>query len=188
MPPPSRTPYAILGCLTVEPMTGYDIKSFLDSRVVHFWQESYSQIYPALKALSDDGLVEGRTEEGQKGREKTVYRITEAGREKLREWLARPAAPVVPRYEHSLKLFFGANVGPEVCMEHLERLRSEAGQALELLRSSETRLEAEARRRPRSHAPYQLAVLRGGLRYFETVERWCDETEEALADLPGARS
>lgn len=180
----SRTPYTILGCLTIEPMSGYDVKQFLERSVVHFWSESYGQIYPALRKLEEEGLVEGRSEPGDRGREKRVYRITDAGREELRRWLREPAEPVTPRYEHSLKLFFGHNVGPEASLEHVDRLREQAAESLTAYREWESRLEERAAEEPDSRFPYWLVVLRGGIRYAETVLDWCDETGQALRSLP----
>ncbi|MDX1578623.1 MAG: PadR family transcriptional regulator [Gemmatimonadota bacterium] len=178
----SRTPYTILGCLTHRPMSGYDVKQFLERTVVHFWSESFGQIYPALRRLEEEGLVEGRVEPGERGREKTVYRITEAGRQRLAGWLERPAEPVRPRYEHSLKLFFGHVVGPETSLEHVERLRRESRERLDGYRAA----EAELRERLEEddapeHLPYWLAVLRGGVLYDEMVLSWCDEVEAMLA-------
>lgn len=185
----SRTPYTILGCLTVEPMSGYDVKQFLEQSVVHFWSESYGQIYPALRKLEEEELVEGRNEPGDRGREKRVYRITEAGREELRRWLQEPAEPVTPRYEHSLKLFFGHIVGPKASLGHVDRLREQATESLAAYREGEDRLEERAAEEPDSHFPYWLVVLRGGIRYAEMVLEWCDESEEALRALeePAAR-
>ena len=185
----SRTPYTILGCLTVRPMSGYDVKQFLERSVVHFWSESYGQIYPALRSLEEEGLVEGRDEPGERGRPKRVYSITEAGREELRRWLEEPAAPVTPRYEHSLKLFFGHNVGPEASLGHLRRLRRRAAESLETYREWEERLEERGDERADSPTPYWLVVLRGGIRYAEMVLAWCEESEASLRALtePGAR-
>jgi DNA-binding PadR family transcriptional regulator len=179
----SRTPYTILGCLTIEPMSGYDVKRFLERSVVHFWSESYGQIYPALDQLEDEGLVEGREEPGERGRPKRVYRITEEGREELRRWLRQPAEPVTPRYEHSLKLFFGHNVGPRASLGHIHRLREQATEALAAYREWEDRLEEQTTENPDSPFPYWLVVLRGGIRYAEMVREWCDESEEALRSL-----
>lgn len=182
MPPTrSRTPFTVLGCLAHGPKSGYDVKQFLERTVVHFWSESYGQIYPALRRLEEESLVEGRTEPGERGREKTVYRITEAGRERLAAWLAEPAEPVRPRYEHSLKLFFGHVVGPERSRDHVERLRSETRERLEAYREGEAELRArlEGGDAP-EHVPYWLAVLRGGVRYSEMVLDWCDEVEAIL--------
>lgn len=186
MPNRRRTAHVILGCLTVEPMSGYDVKRFLERTIVHFWSESYGQIYPALHALEEEGLVVGREEPGDRGRPRRIYRITAAGREELRAWLRQPAEPVTPRYEHSLKLFFGHEVGPKTSLAHIERLREEATESLALYREPEARLADRARRRPDSPAPYWLVVLRGGIRYAEMVLDWCDESEAALRGLLGA--
>lgn len=75
----------MLGCLTVESMSGYNIRQFVDDCIARFSNESYGQIYPTLARLEKEGLVEGRTEPGERGREKRVVRITAAGREELEE-------------------------------------------------------------------------------------------------------
>ncbi|MDH3629255.1 MAG: PadR family transcriptional regulator, partial [Acidobacteriota bacterium] len=48
MPDRSSSRYAVLGILTLEPMSGYDIKKFIETSVAHFWRESYGNIYPLL--------------------------------------------------------------------------------------------------------------------------------------------
>lgn len=53
----NRSRYAILGALTIRPMSGYDIRQFFAKSVSHFWDESYGQIYPILKGLHSEGLV-----------------------------------------------------------------------------------------------------------------------------------
>jgi len=175
-----RTPYTILGCLTVRPMSAYDIKQFLDRTVAHFWSESYGQIYPTLRQLERDALIVGRQTAGERGRDKRVYRITAAGRERLRNWLKEPAEPVTPRYEHSLKVFFGYNVDPTVSLQHVQRLRQQMAESLAAYRETERELERRAAEDTTSRAVHWLAVLRGGLRYAEAVVRWCDETQELL--------
>jgi DNA-binding PadR family transcriptional regulator len=169
-------------------MSGYDVKQFLERTVVHFWSESYGQIYPALRKLEEDGVVDGRTEPGERGQEKRVYRITDAGREELRAWLREPAEPTRPRYEHSLKLFFGHNVGPEASLEHGERVRRRTEANLAQYRAREEELSERAERESESQAPYWLVVLRGGVLYSEMVLEWCDESESRLRALqePGA--
>jgi DNA-binding PadR family transcriptional regulator len=179
----SRTPYTILGCLTIEPMSGYAIKQFLEQTVSHFWSESYGQIYPALRKLEEEGLIEGQAEPGGRGQDRRVYRIADAGRERLREWLREPAQPVQGRYEHSLKLFFGHHVGPDVSLEHLGRLRRQTEEDLAHYRSREKDLMEWAAREPEGRAAYWLVVLRGGIRYSEMVLGWCAESAKTLRDL-----
>lgn len=184
MSTPSRTPYAVLGCLTIEPMSGYGIRRFLERTVAHFWSESPGQIYPTVRKLEADGLIRGRTEPGERGRDRRVYRITDTGRQELRAWLAEPPAPARPRYEHTLKLFFGHEAGPDASLRHVERLRRQTEETLAHYRRREKELRERARAEPNSQAPYWLVVLRGGVRYSEMVMDWCDETERTLRALP----
>ena len=59
----------LLGLLTIEPMSGYDLGQIIRTSVGHFWRESYGQIYPNLKSLAAEGLVTAKTEtaKGQAG-------------------------------------------------------------------------------------------------------------------------
>ena len=48
----------ILGFLSGEEMSGYDIKTRVDESTRFFWAASYGQIYPELKRLAGAGLIE----------------------------------------------------------------------------------------------------------------------------------
>ena len=55
----SATAYVILGMVSREPRSGYEIKALVDNSTRFFWAASYGQIYPELKRLSAAGLVKG---------------------------------------------------------------------------------------------------------------------------------
>ena len=55
----SATAKVILGMLAMRPRSGYEIKSFVDDSTRYFWAASYGQIYPELKRLAENGLIEG---------------------------------------------------------------------------------------------------------------------------------
>ena len=50
----------ILGFLSQHPRSGYEIKRAVDRSTRFFWAASYGQIYPELRRLQEQGLVEGR--------------------------------------------------------------------------------------------------------------------------------
>jgi len=82
-----------LGILSIGDSTGYEIKKKLEGPFGHFFDASFGSIYPALKKLSEEGLVE-RTELAQdKKPDKKVYSITTAGRLALFDSLAKPVTP-----------------------------------------------------------------------------------------------
>ena len=67
----------LLGLLTIEPMSGYDLGQAIRTSVGFFWNESYGQIYPNLKKLAAEGFVTAKTER-QKGKpDKRIYSITQ---------------------------------------------------------------------------------------------------------------
>ena len=107
------TPNALLGLLSLGPMSGYDIRQLIPRSIGHFWSESYGQIYPGLKRLAAAGLVAKKTERKKGSPDRHVYSLTADGREQLRRWLKLPVAEEVPRNELLLKLFFGAQVSAE---------------------------------------------------------------------------
>jgi PadR family transcriptional regulator AphA len=79
--------YALLALLVVEPMTGYDLSKRFQSSVAHVWHAPDSQIYPELKRMEKDGLIEGQDVLwGQRGK-KREYHITEAGVVDFRSWM-----------------------------------------------------------------------------------------------------
>src|SRR6266513_2814284 len=49
----------VLGLLSLGPRSGYDIKAVVDRSTRFFWAASYGQIYPELRRLEEDGLIEG---------------------------------------------------------------------------------------------------------------------------------
>ena len=79
----SATGRVILGLVASRPRSGYDIKAMVDKSTRFFWAASYGQIYPELKRLAERGLIEG-SDESQGERPRTVYSITEQGRERIK--------------------------------------------------------------------------------------------------------
>lgn len=169
----SSTAYVILGLLTRQPMSGYEIKSFVDRSTRFFWAASYGQIYPELRRLADAGLIEGKATP-QGGRKRTVYRVTADGRRELRRWLEIEPEVFENRDEGLLKLFF-AGAAPDAAVEAIEAKRAYHSRKLEQLREIEPLAKAAPDRFP-------YMVLRYGLEQSEFAIRWCDRALTELAE------
>jgi DNA-binding PadR family transcriptional regulator len=168
----------LLGLLAIEPMSGYDLGLMIRGSVGHFWNESYGQIYPNLKRLEKGGFVSCKTER-QKGKpDRRVCSITEKGRERLREWLAVPPQPEIPRNELLLKLFFGEQVPAEILIGYLERMAQQHRAVLDFLERAE-REQIDANRHYPG-APYWRMAARFGQLEMKAHLRWAEET---LAEL-----
>lgn len=178
MASPSRTVYAILGFLTVRPMSGYDIKKAVEVSIANFWKESYGQIYPMLRRLAEDGLVEKTQSDSGGNRPRHVYAITDKGREELGAWLRVPADPPPLRMELLLKLFFGSQVDHTCNRRQIEVFRQRTLEELEHYRAIRAVLTAQHSAHP--DLPYWLMTLRFGERDHEAHLEWCDEALELL--------
>ena len=100
----TTTSYAVLAQVAVRPWSSYELAQ---QRVRYFryvWPRAESAIYGEVKRLSSMGLLEG-TKEYTGKRSRTVYSITEAGKEALREWLGTPISPFSMDFEAMLRLF-----------------------------------------------------------------------------------
>src|SRR3978361_2262643 len=91
------TAKALLGLLSIHPMSGYDLRQLIGRSIGHFWSVRYGQIYPALKAMAAAGLVERSTERHAGRPDRFVYSLTKEGRRELREWLRVAPEEGVPR-------------------------------------------------------------------------------------------
>jgi PadR family transcriptional regulator AphA len=82
--------HALLGLLDAEPMTGYSLAKHFDHSAAYVWHAPHSQIYPELRRMEADGLIAGTLENRGDAGTKRTYRLTDAGREELRRWVAEP--------------------------------------------------------------------------------------------------
>jgi DNA-binding PadR family transcriptional regulator len=121
------TSYAVLGLLTFgDELTGYEIKQRADNTLRFYWvAPAMSQIYSELARLTDHGLVEPTTSEGE-GRRTTTYRITSDGRSALADWMAesRVGFPVL-KHSVLLRLLIGHVGEPERIRTMLEEYVAE---------------------------------------------------------------
>src|SRR5437899_10500693 len=103
----NKSRYAILGMLALKPASGYGIKKLMEQSTSNFWSESYGQIYPILKRLTEEGLATSHAEKQEGKPERNIYALTEQGKAELVNWLGEPAEEAPARIETLLKLFFG---------------------------------------------------------------------------------
>lgn len=84
----TTTEFVILGLLSTGPQTGYTIMQTLGNRSGS-WSGSAGSIYPALKRLEHQGIIDG-TIESVHTRLRRTYRITPVGEAMLDVWLTSP--------------------------------------------------------------------------------------------------
>ena len=182
----NRTHFAILGFLTLGPMSGYDIKKLVEESTENFWSESLGQIYPALRRLTEEGLIEKAEAPSEGGRPRNVYSINDRGREALAAWLREPTEPPPVRIELLLKLFFGSRCDRATNRQQILAYREQMERDLERYRSINESLHRE--RADAADLPYWLLTLRFGERDRAAHIAWCDEALAVLEGLPNGGS
>src|ERR671916_1234937 len=119
--------YAILGLLSREDLSGYDLTQRMAGRVGYFWSAKHSQIYPELAKLEDGGYVTHSVVEQRERPDKKVYEITTEGLDALKEWAIQPPVPRPTRDELTLKTYsvWLADKGKAIRLFREEELRHE---------------------------------------------------------------
>jgi PadR family transcriptional regulator AphA len=181
----SNTDYALLGMLSVEPMSGYQIRQEIEESIAYFWTESYGQIYPALKRLAAGKFITPvRRDAGERGKGR-VFSLTAQGKAALTEWLAQAPDPQPPRNQLLLKLFFGRAVSPDVCLMHLTQFRERM--AGRLLTYRQLRQDIDVERTGHPDVPYWLMTIRHGELQARAQVQWCDESIDGLTHAAKSR-
>ncbi len=176
--------YVLLGLLSHNPMTGYDIKKSVATRMSYFWDIIYGQIYPTLKQLEKNEQITKKVENNEHGPSRKIYTITETGTKELQKWLAKPAKKEVHKYEFLLKLIFGDQATPELNYKHIQEFKARNQKILETMRMFEENLKPILDQ-SENHYHVLLTILLGRKISQASVE-WADNTLKMLQDHTGA--
>ncbi len=168
--------YALLSLLAREPLSGYDIKQQMNSRIGPYWKVGSNQVYPELAKMEGEGLVKLHGVEQHAYRPaRKLYEITEAGREALIEWTTEPAELGSMRDEFLLKAYNSWLVEPEkmimrvkeIKKQHEERLAAYLDKVEELKQM----LDPSNSKDPISSS---ISVVEFGIQYECLYIEWCD--------------
>ena len=166
----------ILGLLSHEDLTGYDIKKRIDTGISFFWKGSFGNIYPALKEMEGQGLI-SKKDTSVGGRERISYHITSSGKTVLKNWLKDEQTNNELRYETLLKLFFGGNLDKKVSIHNIEVFENQINNDLKLLRGFAAKLKPNLDET--DHLYFYLTVS-FGIETYEAHLRWCKKAKEML--------
>lgn len=111
--------YALLAILRVGPLSGYDLQKQFSQSVGHVWHAPDSQIYPELRKMEADGLIEGEEQtRGERGTRR-VYHVTDAGHAAYLAWMQTPLDYQRVRDPAHLRAAYLENTTPEAARAFL---------------------------------------------------------------------
>jgi DNA-binding PadR family transcriptional regulator len=167
----------VLGFLTRESLTGYELKKRFSISFSFFSGASYGSIYPALKKMEKEGLVSQRLEIQDGAPNRKVYSITAAGRRAFILALKEPWRWETPKTAFLTRLFFFAQLSPEERQTATRSLLETVKQSQRQLQSIRSEIEARA-------DFYQLQCYSFGLRFYRDIIRNLSQVLQALEKTP----
>ena len=119
-----KTQNALLALIKMHPdITGYQLKSIIDSSSGNMTRIHLSRIYPALKKMTEDGLLTCRHVPVNGRLDKKFYSLTPKGEEALEDWLREPFPFTQARGcfdDYLIKLSGMAYLGPERICSYID--------------------------------------------------------------------
>ena len=175
---------AILGLLKERSMHGYQLSKRLTDSLGGFWRVSYGSLYPTLKRLERQGVVEQVFDRQEVGRRKNVYRITEAGERVFRE-LLEEAGPDATGEDNRfrVRMAFFKYLSPETRIRLLERRRAFLEERLSSIAASSATTGGDT---------YTMSLMQHGRESTEQDIAWLnglitDERRGTEADAGGSK-
>jgi len=152
--------HVLLGLLTDQPRTGYDLERLMREDLDSIWRAEFSQIYPALARLRRAGYVVLRVLGPRRGPRRNLYRVTAAGRRELKRWISEPVSAPRVRDEGLARIAFLDNLPSEERRQAVANLDQTIAEEIARLRSAPA---------PRG---FRREARRGVLERLETTRRW----------------
>jgi DNA-binding PadR family transcriptional regulator len=180
-PERTQSTYGILAMLSEGPRSGYEIKKVLSEGEMFYWKESYGNIYPILRRLTDDRLVR-QIDADHKKKRRIYYELTDEGRQVFKDWLRIPPQLSRFRVELLMKLRFGEMAGIDNMISHIEHYRKVNIEEIDECDAILEGLEKEADDTIRDVRALTVKYLRC---FKEAILGWCDESLELLAERAG---
>src|SRR6266508_1434101 len=125
----TTTSYAVLAQLALRPWSTYELARQRIRYFRYVWPRAESAIYREVKRLATMGLIAAERQYVGK-RPRTMYSMTEEGRQVLREWLATPVSPFAMDFEAMIRLFIAPLGTKEQIVATLQQVRSDAQEML----------------------------------------------------------
>lgn len=184
--------HAILGLLSLRPMTGYDLKKMFAGSVALYWSGNNNQIYRTLLNLHKEKLVTQEIQHAENSPSRKVYTITEKGLAELKNWVV--SAPEMPQLKHSflIQLAWADQLTPGELEGLVAAYEAEVSAQLVMLRAQEEQrnltpagtprdayINVALARTPREARLWSM-IWKNWLTFYENELGWIGQLREEL--------
>jgi DNA-binding PadR family transcriptional regulator len=167
----------ILGLLTQQSMSGYDIKRVLKDLGWLLGNTSFGSLYPALHTLLKHELVTVASDSRQNKPSRKIYSITNAGRQALKEWINQPVGPNASIRAFVMRLILTDNYSQAGLIAQLYQRRAQVAVHHTALEQTVGALDEGISSGQRLALDYGLAMATAEL-------GWLDDTLNRLSQQP----
>jgi PadR family transcriptional regulator, regulatory protein AphA len=182
---PTTTSFAILGLLSLQPWTAYELVAQSKRSLHWFWPRSEAHLYAELKRLVERGHAEAEVVDGRR-RQRTRYTITPQGRAALDDWLGtEPATPSI-EVEALLRMI----LADQGSVEDLRAALESTARQVRGVRTNGIALTQDLLTTGGPH-PQRLHLTERAVTFYADflllVLRWCNETLAEIDTWPDIR-
>lgn len=171
--------YAILGFLSWQPLSGYDLKKMIGDSLFLHWSGNNNQIYRTLVQLHQEELVTSEIQNQESGPSKKVYTITEKGQAELREWLhSTPELPQL-RSPMLIQLAWADQLTAVELDDLLARYEQEVYDQLLMCREEKRRNRLNPARTARESYLWQM-ISENWITFYETELAWVQKIRDEV--------
>ena len=164
---------AVLGLLHEGPMHGYELRKRLNLMLGWGRLLSYGSLYPALKRMLRNELIEETTAATPAGRRlKIVYGLTAAGSAEFERLMSEVGPSAWEDDDFDIRFAFFSRTDMEIRLRVLEGRRSRLQERLDRVQSDLARTQKEVDR-------YAAELQRHGVESVEREVRWLSELIQA---------
>jgi PadR family transcriptional regulator, regulatory protein AphA len=176
---------ALLGMISLQPSTGYDLKRRFATTSLGVYQPSSGALYPALERLERRGLLTSQAlPQAAHGRPRRRYQLTDDGRQAHLDWLRQPIAPETVAQDlglHLLRFAMMPQVLPaDAVVGFLTSLRAALAGLVGALERQAGAIDAAA-------DPYPALAVEHGLAVHRASLAWAEQAIARLADSSRGR-
>lgn len=175
--------HGLLGFLSEQEMSGYDLEKLFKNSVGYFWSAKISQVYRDLHAMEKSGWIQAEDFIQTGKPNKKIFKITDAGKKELENWLIGydVKKDLDIRIGILMRMFFAARRPKEETIAILEQHCANCQNAREKLIS--VNHELKQCNIDQVELFYSKATLSYGYKYYQMQIDWCIETIEKLHKL-----
>ncbi|MCP2281048.1 PadR family transcriptional regulator [Nocardia amikacinitolerans] len=175
---------ALLGLLSIRPMTGYEIGTHYARALSPWWETPRTQVYPKLRELERRGFVQKETVIQDGRPNKQVYSIAPTGSNALLLRLGAPIPGTDMRHHMMMRLFLGNLLPPQSVRKLLADYRSRMLDRARHLREARQKFTPSLDGPHRSSVFFELLSLDHLIALTELEVTGTTRVLEALAQAP----